>query len=146
MKQLLNLGLITLSAVGLTACGAAKPAPEPEAAVEAAPEAAVDPYSETGNQRKLSPIKLDPFTVDSLHIGDVSLGHFNLYVKGGEPAVVRAWVGDEAATDVVVTKAEFEVDHHCAHLEVPQPLSDEAKLWVEVETADGQRLKGSTDL
>lgn len=159
MNHLFQLGVIALAGCGLAACGASKSPTVPEPTVETVPEtpatpdpasesaaAPADPYSEAGNQRKLEPISLAPFTVESLHIGDVSNGHFNLYVKGGEPAVVRAWVGDEAATDVVITKAEFEVDHHCAHLEVPQPLPAEAKLWVEVETADGERLRGSTAL
>lgn len=108
--------------------------------------ATVDPYSETGDQTNLAPIVIEPFTVKALHIGELAQGHFNLYVEGGEPAVVRAWVGDEGASEVMVTKAEFEVDHHCAHIEVPSPLPADARLWVEVETAAGERLKGSAEV
>ena len=144
--------LILALALHTTLTGCTKPesepvSPTPEPTHAEAPKSAADDetqFSESGTQTTLPPIALDPFTVDSLHIGDLALGHFNLYVKGGEPAAVRAWVGDEAATNVVVTKAEFEFDHHCAHIEVPSPLPAEAKLWVEIETADGARLKGST--
>lgn len=146
----LIVGLVAV--IALTGCTKQEPAgTPPESPIEAplvgAPEAASEAesqFSEAGSQTVLAPIALESYTVDSLHIGELALGHFNLYVKGGEPAAVRAWVGDEAATNVVVTKADFEVDHHCAHIEVPNPLPAEAKLWVEIETPDGSRLKGST--
>jgi len=139
------LSLLILGAVA----GCTQAGPDAKAPDAPAPEAAPvsqNQFAETGAQTALAPIMLDPFTVDSLHIGDLAKGHFNLYVKGGEPAAVRAWVGDEGATDTVVTKAEFEVDHHCAHIEVPDPLSADARLWVEIETPEGGRLKGSTAL
>ena len=153
------LALFVSLASGLTGCSAKESAPEAPAPTEAptsapaetaAPEAVVetpvDPYSEIGDETNLAPIALEPFTVKALHIGELSVGHFNLYVEGGEPAVVRAWVGDEGASDVVVTKAEFEVDHHCAHIEVPSPLPADARFWVELETADGKRMKGSAEV
>jgi len=124
-------------------------APEPTEvaeSTEAEPAESGESFSEAGEQTYLDPIALAPFTSKVMHIGDVSKGHFNLYIEGGEPAAVRAWIGDEAATDVMVTKAEFEVDHHCAHIEVAQPLPEGAKFWLEIETADGQRLKGSSAL
>lgn len=138
----------------LMGCDKGAPAAQtPETAVEApVAEAAVarpetdGAFAEAGAQTELIPITLGPFTIKSLHVGELALGHFNLYIEGGEPAVVRAWVGDEAATKVLVTKAEFEVDHHCAHIEVPNPLPADAKLWVELETAEGTRLKGSTSV
>jgi hypothetical protein len=114
--------------------------PLPAAAAE------VEGFAESGNQTQLAPILLAPYTVKALHIGEVTKGHFNLYVEGGELAAIRAWVGDESANQVMVTKAEFEVDHHCAHIEVPQPLPATARLWVEIETMEGVRLKGSTEI
>lgn len=120
--------------------------PDPAAQAPAASETAEDTFSETGDQTWLDPITLASLTTKVMHIGEVSKGHFNLYVEGGEPAAVRAWIGDEAATNVVVTKAEFEVDHHCAHLEVAQPLPEGARFWLEIETTDGQKLKGSSPL
>lgn len=127
---------------------AATPAATPAPAAEpvAAEADAGDNLSEAGDQTFLEPIALAPFTTKVMHIGEVSKGHFNLYVDGGQPAAVRAWIGDEAATNVLITKAEFEVDHHCAHLEVTQPLPEGAKFWLELETADGKLLKGSSEL
>lgn len=148
------LALLVTLVAGLTGCSAKEPSPEVSTSTEevatateetATPEvdAPVDPYSENGDETNLAPIVLEPFTVKALHIGELAVGHFNLYIDGGDPAVVRAWVGDESASDVMVTKAEFEVNHHCAHIEVPSPLPADARLWVELETADGKRMKGS---
>jgi hypothetical protein len=142
--------LATAGAVLLALAGCGQPQNTPEVPVETqvpateAADADKGQFSEAGTQTELAPISLEPFTIGALHIGELRRGHFNLYVEGGEPAVVRAWVGDEAATDVVVTLAEFEVNHHCAHIEVPEPLPADAALWVEIETSDGARLKGST--
>lgn len=118
---------------------------EVPAAMKVAPEVD-DTFSETGDQTYLEPITLAEYTTKVMHIGDVSKGHFNLYIEGGEPAAVRAWIGDEAATNAVITRAEFEADHHCAHLEVAQPLPEDAKFWLEIETTDGQKLKGNSPL
>ncbi len=154
MNPNLSPAVVLVILATLAGCGKPEPVAEvPETNLEAptegvstAPPEADGQFGEAGAQTNLAPITLESFTVDSLHIGDLALGHFNLYIKGGEPAVVRAWVGDEAATNVLVTKAEFEVDHHCAHIEVPSPLPADAKLWVEIETPDGTRLKGSTSV
>lgn len=148
MKQYHILMTAMVALVALAGCGKSEPPAEVETPLKsaAAPASAEGEgtSAETGAQTTLAPIALDPFTVDSLHIGELAKGHFNLYVKGGEPAAVRAWVGDEGATSAVVTKAEFEEDHHCAHIEVPNPLPADARLWVEIETAEGNRIKGST--
>lgn len=153
MKNITSLCLALIVLAALGGCGKPKPDAQPtESAVEspvAEPAAATESegqFAEGGDQTKLAPIALDPFTVDALHIGEVAKGHFNLYIKGGEPAIVRAWIGDEAATNAFIAKAEFEVDHHCAHIEVPTPLPADAKLWVEIETAEGTSLKGSTEV
>lgn len=143
----LVMSLIVLILVA--GCSPSEPASTPEvqqAEPVAATPAAEAEFSESGAQTELTPIAIAPFTVKATHIGEVSKGHFNLYIEGGEPAAVRAWIGDEAATDVMVTKAEFEVDHHCAHLEVGTPIPANAQLWVEVETADGTIVKGSAPL
>ena len=160
MKSITSLSLALIALATLGGCGKSEPeAPSSEATIAAPAQEPVvstdasaveteaeEQFSEGGDQTKLAPIALEPFTVDSLHIGELSKGHFNLYIKGGDPAIVRAWIGDEAATDAFIAKAEFEVDHHCAHIEVPTPLPADAKLWVEIETAEGTSLKGSTEV
>lgn len=148
MNKCITSGFILAVLVSLGGCTPAAPTATPEASAEPLPVASaeVENSTETGDQTQLEPILLAPYTVKALHIGEVTKGHFNLYVEGGELVAIRAWVCDEAAAQVMVTKAEFEVDHHCAHIEVPQPLPSTARLWVEIETAEGTRLKGSTEI
>lgn len=148
MKRLPMFATLLALPLLLAACGAPSTpeVPSPKETQDTAPAGTPDPYSESGAQTDLAPLAIGPYNVRALHIGDVGLGHFNLYIEGGEPAAVRAWVGDEAATGVLITLAEFEEDHHCAHLEVPQPLPAGAKLWVELETSEGERLRGSSPL
>lgn len=94
----------------------------------------------------LPPIGIGNFTVQAMYEGDLADGHFNLTIEGGEIAAVREWVGPEDASGVVVVKTEIENDYHHGHVEMPSPLPADARLWVEIETPDGQRLKGSTPL
>jgi hypothetical protein len=60
---------------------------------------------------------------------------------------VRVWIGSEAGTESVKSKAdrEGESTHFHAHAEVPSPLPVGAKWWVEIE-ASGQSLRGSFDI
>ncbi len=148
MNKYIMLGFVLAALVSLGGCTPATPPATPETNAEPLSVASgeVENFAESGDQTQLEPILLAPYTVKSLHIGEVTKGHFNLYVEGGDVAAIRAWVGDESATQVVVTKAEFEVDHHCAHIEVPQPMPATARLWVEIETSEGMRLKGSTEI
>ncbi len=148
MNKCITSVFILAALVSLSGCKPAAPPATPTADVEPLPAAAaeVESFAESGDQTQLEPIVLAPYTVKALHIGEVTKGHFNLYVEGGDMAAIRAWVGDESAAQVMVTKAEFEVDHHCAHIEVPQPLPATARLWVEIETSEGTRLKGSTEI
>jgi hypothetical protein len=57
---------------------------------------------------------------------------------GPQPAAVRVWIGDEAATGVMKAKAPGDGDHFHGHADVPASLQG-AKLWIEVEAADGTR-------
>lgn len=70
----------------------------------------------------------------------------------GKPAMVTAvrfWIGTEDAKASVKAKADVEDPnqriHWHAHAEVPDPLPDGSKLWVEIETGAGKTV-GSFDL
>ena len=59
---------------------------------------------------------------------------------GPEPVAVRVWIGDEAATATRKSKAMGDsVDYH-AEVEVPSELNPESSIWIEIETADGDRV------
>lgn len=73
---------------------------------------------------------------------------FDITVTGGagKPAAVRVWVGAQDGKGSVKGKAEAEGDGWHAHAEVPKPLPAGSKLWVEVETASGQKHTVGFDL
>src|SRR5690606_3025716 len=101
---------------------------------------------ESGVRTDLPVLDLGDRSVTAWHIGPPTDGHFNFVVDGGEVAGVRVWIGDEAATGAFIGKAEWEADHYCAHLEVASPLPADAKAWVELETPEGEILRGSMAL
>jgi hypothetical protein len=64
--------------------------------------------------------------------GDVPL---DFYVDGDRKGVtsVRFWIGLESGAGSVKALAPVEGDHWHTHVEVPKPMPEGAKAWVEVE-------------
>lgn len=143
MYRMLALGILAAIMLG---CGQPSPVPAaPQPQVAAAP-ASVEVSEESGVQTQLEPRKVGNFEVKAIYTGELALGHFNFYVTGESPEAVRAWVGDEAATGAMITKANWEEDHYCAHMEMPSPVPAGAALWFEIEANDGQVHKSSMPL
>jgi hypothetical protein len=92
------------------------------------------------------PFTAGPYRVEPLYEEKLADGHFNLPISGGEIGAVRAWVGGEDPTTALVVKAEVENHYYHTHLEVPNPITPDARLWVEIETPTGEKHKGSTAL
>ncbi|MBL8842134.1 MAG: hypothetical protein JNL90_11480 [Planctomycetes bacterium] len=72
----------------------------------------------------------------------------DIWVDGGTGGMAscRFWIGTEDAKGSVKAKADVEVDHWHTHAEVPQPLPTGSKLWVELETATGEKHRLSFEL
>jgi catechol 2,3-dioxygenase-like lactoylglutathione lyase family enzyme len=137
--------LVLTVAAALSACGSPEPAAPPAAAPAAGPAEAPAP-AETIKMTNLAPVNIGPYTVQPMYEENLADGHFNLKISGGEVAAVREWVGPEDASGVVVVKTEIENDYHHGHVEMPDPIPADARLWIEIETPAGERLKGSTPL
>jgi len=95
--------------------------------------------------------ELPPFTAGAYQIQPkyedaLSDGHINLTVTGGEIGAVRMWVGGEDPTNALVVKAEIENDYYHGHIEMPDPIPADARLWAEIENPAGETFKGSTTL
>ncbi len=60
------------------------------------------------------------------------------HTAGTKPAALRFWVGDEAATGVMKSKADGHESHYHGHTEAPASM-DGASLWIEFENANGER-------
>lgn len=61
-------------------------------------------------------------------------------------AAVRFWIGTQDAKGSVKAKAELEKDNWHTHVEVPKPLPDGSKLWVEVEDDKGEKTVAGFEL
>ncbi len=65
---------------------------------------------------------------------------------GPEPAAIRVWIGDEAGTRALKSKAMGSGGDYHADAEAPATLSLPTSLWIEVETVDGNREAGSISI
>ena len=95
--------------------------------------------------------KIGGLVVRAFQGGKVAPGkeaEFDLELAGGTnpPVAVRGWIGAESGKGSM--KARFDKDggqHMHGHVDVPDPLPADARLWVEVETKAGA-AKGSFQL
>lgn len=170
-----NVGLVLIAMAVMAGCSGEAPveptaeAPAPEVAAPVAPadaEVAVNevaapaaveaPATEavaTGGKDvggimmfDLPTVTIGAYTVQPMYEEKLEDGHFNLRITGGEVAAVREWVGPEDASGVMVVKTEIERDYWHGHVEMPNPIPADARLWIEIETPTGELLKGSTTL
>ena len=66
--------------------------------------------------------------------------------ESAKPAALRAWVGSESAEGSVKSLAEGNGPAYEMHLELPQPALAGSALWVEVESAAGERAAARFEL
>lgn len=146
MKKSILFGLlaVTLVAAGCGGQGGGEAATPPENTDQATPAPPAPDYDIP--MTNLEPLKIGDYDVQPMYEEELKDGHFNIKITGGEVAAVREWVGPEDASGVVVVRTEIENDYHHGHVEMPTPIPDDARLWIEIETPDGERLKGSVPL
>ncbi len=143
MKNVLMVWVATIAL--FTGCGGGSEVAEnsdPVESVEASSETVVDTIPMTD----LAPLTIGVYQVQPMYEEELKDGHFNLRITGGEVAAVPEWVGPEDASGVVVVKTEIENDYHHGHIEMPDPIPADARLWIEIEAPDGSLHKGSVPL
>jgi catechol 2,3-dioxygenase-like lactoylglutathione lyase family enzyme len=113
-----------------------------EASAVSTEEAVVDTIPMTN----LASLTIGDYEVQPMYEEELKDGHFNIRITGGEVAAVREWVGPEDASGVVVVKTEIENDYHHGHIDMPDPIPADARLWIEIEAPDGTLHKGSVPL
>ncbi len=91
------------------------------------------------------------FTIKASRDGDIAPGKdapIDVWVTGGttKVAAVRFWIGAQDAKGSMKAKAELEKDNWHTHAEIPSPLPEASKLWVEVEDDKGARSIVGFDL
>lgn len=137
--------LLSIAALGVFVVACTKES-EPAPARSGQEQAATAESDEETPMTKLQPVKIGNYDVQPLYEEELSDGHFNLRITGGEVAAVREWVGPEDASGVVVVKTIIENDYQHGHVEMPNPIPAGARLWIEIETPTGEKLKGSVPL
>lgn len=124
-------------------CGA----PEPSAPATGAPAQSAAPQPNYDiPMRNFAPLQIGPYAVQPMFEEEIEDGHFNIKITEDNVTAVRIWVGGEDPADVMVVKTEIENDYHHGHIDMPDPIPAGAALWIEIETPDGELLKGSTPL
>ena len=102
-----------------------------------------------GEEVSLGTIEIVGTVLDVSISGQVAPGeevHIDLvHTAGPLPAAVRLWIGDEAATGSLKSKADGHDNHFHGHAEAPASLQN-AALWIEVESASGNRTARSLPL
>lgn len=102
-----------------------------------------------GKMRSLDSVTIAGTTLAvsvSSDIAPSSEVNLDLEVKSGPvPAAVRFWVGDEAGMGALKSKADAHDDHFHGQTEAPVNI-DGASLWIEVETASGERQAAAVPL
>ncbi|MDA1008100.1 MAG: hypothetical protein O2800_03725 [Planctomycetota bacterium] len=146
----------------LIGCGDKTPAPQP---ATTAPTAAADDHGHDDHGHDDHGGHVPAPVVD---LGSTTIGPFQIIaqrdagavVAGGEIAVdvdvtstttkaiaVRFWVGTEDAKGSMKAKADIEnptsPNRWHTHVELPSPMTSDARLWIEIETASGERSTGS---
>lgn len=106
-----------------------------------------DHHHEAG--RSLGQVKIGEYEIEAMQQSKVEAGKESIFeikiVKGApEPKAIRAWIGIESARGSVKAKSHKHGDEISVHCEVPDPIPDGTKLWVELET-DAGKTKGSFD-
>lgn len=97
--------------------------------------------------RPIGQITLTGGTLDVEVAGDLTPGsemHVNItYADGEPPSAVRVWVGVESAEGSMKAKADAGDEGYHAHVEVPDPLPADSRLWLEAEDESGEREQAS---
>jgi len=101
-----------------------------------------------GPTTQLGSTKAGDFDVKASRDGDIKAGSdaaIDAWITGGtgKPSAVRFWIGTEDAKGSVKAKAELEKDNWHTHVEVPSPLPEGAKLWIEIEAEGGAKSVAS---
>jgi hypothetical protein len=70
-----------------------------------------------------------------------------LVQTSGSPAIaIRLWVGNETGVGSAKTKSHSHGASHHAVPQAPNPLPANSALWIEIESAMGERESGSIAL
>ena len=109
-----------------------------------------DDHGDHGAERDLGSVTIAGTTLRVSMGGEIEPSapvHLDIErTDGPEPAAIRVWIGDEAGTGALKSKAMGSGGDYHADAEAPADVSFPTFLWIEVETADGTRESGSINI
>jgi hypothetical protein len=139
-------------ALAIAACGKQDPEPRP------GPKAASQPAKKhdcddthgkpAGPAIELGTGPCGTFTVkasrDNFPIKAGCDAPIDAWVTGaGKVSAIRFWIGTEDAKGAIKSRAEVEnpldPDHWHAHAEIPDPIPEGSKIWIEIEEKGGAK-------
>jgi hypothetical protein len=140
---------LTLTVALIAGCDkkpAATPQPTPVPAASPAPVGKEGHGATTALGEKTAGV----YNIKASRDGDITPGKdvpIDVWITGtGKIAAVRFWIGSQDAKGSIKAKAELETDNWHTHAEVPSPLPEGSKLWVEVESDTGEKIRAAFDL
>lgn len=97
---------------------------------------------EEKEKHKLGRKEIGGYTVSVILIGEVEAGkHVDFDIKlvdaKTDPKALRVWVGVEDAKGSKKADGAKGTATYTGEVDVPSPIPEKAKLWVEIETANG---------
>jgi hypothetical protein len=104
--------------------------------------AAAEPAHDHGQTHKLGRKVIAGYTVSVILLGEVEPGgHVDFDIKligaTSDPKALRVWVGTEDAKGSEKAQGKKGKATYVGEVNVPKPLPDGSKLWVELETDTG---------
>jgi len=176
MKLVPGLTLCTVVAVSLAvvpACGPKEPDSQEATADKAAHDHEHGPNGEHADHDE-SMESADGHSGAVIELGTSTIGPFDvlatrdegLIVAGNDAFIdvtvtptagstvkavsVRLWIGTEDAKGSVKAKSEIEnpaePSHWHTHAEIPNPIPEGSRLWIEIENDNGETVTGSFEL
>lgn len=153
--------IMAISGLTFVGCDQQQPPAEREAAAPAAQDhdegdehdhdGESDGGMHGGPKHELESEDVGPYAVRVTQVGEVEAGGpatFEIVLddEAANPEAVRAWVGNEQAIGSVKVRAVDRGAFFDADLQVPEPMREDSRLWVEIQENDGQRHTGSFGL
>lgn len=161
MNRLLMVSLVVAASYAVWGCEKKAAEPKPTGTTAPAPDAHdhaghdhdhehADGHDH-GATTQLGTAEAGGFSVKASRDGELKAGGdapVDVWITGGtgKPIAVRFWIGTQDAKGSIKAKAELEKDNWHTHVEVPDPLPADAKLWVEIEAEGGAKSTASFGL
>lgn len=104
-----------------------------------------------GPTTQLGEVIVDGYTIKASRDGGITAGGdapIDVWITGGlsKATAVRFWIGTQDAKGSMKAKAELEKDNWHTHVEVPKPLPQGSKLWVEIDAEGREKVLAGFEL